>query len=259
MSEKSKYEAYEKKLQNICEENNLTYRFFKDGYPIILKIMPIGGMDNQMSMLENSEETGFISPDAFILFAIKGGSLEIKTSETFTIGDALFGKLKNLYKNMHSLWLQTFHCEVVHRQLLSGHQITAIANLPSEENDTGDKDDHDSSPEPDDDEDDRGLDYEEPGGDSEDDQDEHDDQVDGDDTGYEAAAPDLAEFAQLVEEAEKIVRKDGGASISRLQRSLNIGYSKAARLMEALEANGVVGPMASGSGMREVMPLASEG
>ena len=62
MSELSKYEAYQKKLQGICDENNLVFRFRKDKYPITLTIRPVMGLEGQMSMLESVEENGYISP-----------------------------------------------------------------------------------------------------------------------------------------------------------------------------------------------------
>lgn len=41
MSEITLYEAQAKKMQGICDEHNLTYRFLKDRYPIIFIIRPI--------------------------------------------------------------------------------------------------------------------------------------------------------------------------------------------------------------------------
>lgn len=121
--EMTKLEALQNKLCNICDENALTYRFHREGYPIQLVIRPDESPSGQLSMLEvaGQGETGYISQDAAIVFEM-----------------------------------------------------------------------------------------------------------------------------------------DGGASISRLQRRLSIGYSKAARLIEALETRGVVGPI-TGSGMREVLPIAGEG
>lgn len=46
----------------------------------------------------------------------------------------------------------------------------------------------------------------------------------------------------LLEKAEAIVRQQGTASASMLQRRLRIGYNRASRLIEQLEANGIVGP-----------------
>ncbi len=56
----------------------------------------------------------------------------------------------------------------------------------------------------------------------------------------------------LYEEARATVEAAGRASTSYLQRKLKIGYSRAARLMDFLEANGVIGP-ADGSKPREVL------
>lgn len=115
MSECYKYETYKKKLQGICDENNLIFRFRSDDYPITLTIRPVGGVAAQMSMLEDVEENGYISPEAAIVFIYKDGELTYKTSETFTISDALFNKVKNLYKNMHYLWLQYFFRDVIEK------------------------------------------------------------------------------------------------------------------------------------------------
>ncbi|MEX2425254.1 MAG: DNA translocase FtsK, partial [Thermomicrobiaceae bacterium] len=46
----------------------------------------------------------------------------------------------------------------------------------------------------------------------------------------------------LLEKAEAIVRQQGSASASMLQRRLRIGYNRASRLIEQLEAAGLVGP-----------------
>ncbi len=59
----------------------------------------------------------------------------------------------------------------------------------------------------------------------------------------------------LYEEAKAAVEEAGRASTSYLQRKLKIGYSRAARLMDVLEAKGVIGP-ADGSKPREVLSRA---
>ena len=56
----------------------------------------------------------------------------------------------------------------------------------------------------------------------------------------------------LYEEARVTVEAAGRASTSYLQRKLKIGYSRAARLMDVLEARGVIG-QADGSKPREVL------
>jgi S-DNA-T family DNA segregation ATPase FtsK/SpoIIIE len=52
--------------------------------------------------------------------------------------------------------------------------------------------------------------------------------------------------------------KTGRASTTLLQRRLGIGYPRAARLMDQLEDEGIVGPPA-GSGPREVLADAGYG
>ena len=50
----------------------------------------------------------------------------------------------------------------------------------------------------------------------------------------------------------RVVLTTGQASASYLQRRLKLGYSRAARLIEIMEANGVVGP-SQGSKPREIL------
>ena len=57
---------------------------------------------------------------------------------------------------------------------------------------------------------------------------------------------------ELFEEAAKIVVRHQQGSVSLLQRRLKVGYSRAARLIDELEAAGVVGPF-DGSKAREVL------
>ena len=56
---------------------------------------------------------------------------------------------------------------------------------------------------------------------------------------------------ELYEKAKEIVAEAGKASASMLQRKLRIGFSRAGRIIDLLEENGVIGP-ADGSRAREV-------
>lgn len=56
----------------------------------------------------------------------------------------------------------------------------------------------------------------------------------------------------LLEQALTIVRQQGTASASMLQRRLRIGYNRAARLIETMEDEGIIGP-ADGSKVRPVI------
>jgi S-DNA-T family DNA segregation ATPase FtsK/SpoIIIE len=59
----------------------------------------------------------------------------------------------------------------------------------------------------------------------------------------------------LLEEAIELLRQQERASTSLLQRRLRIGYPRAARLMDQLEEEGIVGPPESGGRWREVLIL----
>jgi len=62
---------------------------------------------------------------------------------------------------------------------------------------------------------------------------------------------------ELLEEAKQVVREYERASISLLQRRLRIGYSRAARLIDQLEAAGFIGPAETGGRAREVLGSAT--
>jgi S-DNA-T family DNA segregation ATPase FtsK/SpoIIIE len=62
----------------------------------------------------------------------------------------------------------------------------------------------------------------------------------------------------LYDEAVKIVVTERKPSISYVQRRLKIGYNRAARLIEAMEAAGLVGPLQANGG-REILVPAPRG
>jgi S-DNA-T family DNA segregation ATPase FtsK/SpoIIIE len=72
--------------------------------------------------------------------------------------------------------------------------------------------------------------------------------------------PDENEDEGLIEQAVLIVRQSQRASASMLQRRLRIGYPRAARLLDQLEEQGVVGPSQGGGKERDVLlsPLDEE-
>jgi S-DNA-T family DNA segregation ATPase FtsK/SpoIIIE len=61
------------------------------------------------------------------------------------------------------------------------------------------------------------------------------------------------ELDPVFDEAVEIVRAMRRASISLLQRRLRIGYTRSARLIDQMEAKGIIGPAKSGSQPREVL------
>ena len=61
-----------------------------------------------------------------------------------------------------------------------------------------------------------------------------------------------AEGADLYQQAVQVVTRDRKASTSYIQRRLQIGYNRAASLMERMEKEGIVGP-ANHAGKREIL------
>ena len=116
MSEFEKHCVYRDKLEDLCAENKLTYSVQLSRYPCTMTIKPVGGMDAQISMLED-DAANYISPDASIVFAFVDGDLTMRTSETFTIDDSLLQKIKNLFKNLYATWTQYFFRDVMARGL----------------------------------------------------------------------------------------------------------------------------------------------
>jgi S-DNA-T family DNA segregation ATPase FtsK/SpoIIIE len=69
----------------------------------------------------------------------------------------------------------------------------------------------------------------------------------------------LQEEDEVLERAIELVKRTGQASASMLQRRLRLGYPRAARLMDELEALGVIGRPQSGGRTREVLTPREEG
>ena len=214
MAEIDKYEAYKKKLQGICDENNLVFRFRTEAYPITLTIRPVSGAGEQLTMLECMGESSYTSPNASLVFSYRDGAVIYKTSETLTIGDALFSKLKNLFKNMVAMYLQYFYRELITNGAIPKNRLPVI-----------DEEQHVDEPDPE---------APAPGEEMPDDS--------------EAGIDE-----DLIANAIQVVRLENKASVALLQRRLNIGYTRATNLMQELEQLGVVGPY-NGGEPREVLP-----
>jgi DNA segregation ATPase FtsK/SpoIIIE, S-DNA-T family len=72
-----------------------------------------------------------------------------------------------------------------------------------------------------------------------------------------AAGSDLIDDVKY-DEAVELVTRIGHASISLIQRHMRIGYNRAARIIEAMEAEGLIGPSDGTSRPREVMARSLE-
>ena len=140
MTEINKYIALKEKLQGVCDENNLVFSIQNSRYPFRLTIRPASGMDAQLDMLEAIEddaETGYISPDASLVFVYRDGEIAYKISETWTISENLFNKLKNFAKKMSAFWMAYFFREVSKYGNLPQLREMTIATAPEVEEDDG--------------------------------------------------------------------------------------------------------------------------
>ena len=83
-----------------------------------------------------------------------------------------------------------------------------------------------------------------------------DEEIFVDDDDEEESSPDLFGdgIDPLYDQALEIVVQAGKASASYIQRKLKIGYNRAARLVEEMEARGIVGPQ-NGSKAREIIHM----
>jgi S-DNA-T family DNA segregation ATPase FtsK/SpoIIIE len=70
--------------------------------------------------------------------------------------------------------------------------------------------------------------------------------------GEEGEEPEDGEMDEKYDEAVALVARQRQASISAIQRHLRVGYNRAARIIERMEAEGIVGP-SDGSKPREVL------
>ena len=61
------------------------------------------------------------------------------------------------------------------------------------------------------------------------------------------------ELDPIFNEAVDLIRRQGRASVSMLQRRLRVGYTRAARLIETMEDKGIIGPPIGGAQTREVL------
>ncbi len=81
----------------------------------------------------------------------------------------------------------------------------------------------------------------------------HDDEEEGFDLSFGGGGSSDSD-ANLMDKALAVVAETGKASASYLQRRLSIGYNRAARLIEDMEARGIIGPP-NGSKPREIIHL----
>ena len=226
MSDISKYEAQKKKLEGLCEEHEFTFRLRKESYPITLTISPLQGMGNQLSMLEEADGSDYISPDASMTWIFDDGDVTSHVEGgTFTMPKTLEAKFVNIFKKMVAFWQMYFFRNLIQSGIISrGRSMPIIDEADA-----------------DDDEDEL----------FEEEEDQEPDNVTAFPAGEEEEVKEVSE--DLIAAATQLVRHENKATMSMLQRRLQIGWSEASRLIQKLEDLGIVGPY-NGNKPREVLP-----
>ncbi len=133
MNEAAKFEIQKKKLQGICDEHDLIFSFNPKAYPVTLTIQPADG-GAQMSFDASDEDKAF-NPDSAIVFSFEDGDLTYHISESFTLSDALFSKLKNIAKKMFSFWIQFFFREIIEKGVLTEKAMPSLDDAESHADD----------------------------------------------------------------------------------------------------------------------------
>ena len=70
---------------------------------------------------------------------------------------------------------------------------------------------------------------------------------------FEEMAPADSNGDPLLPEAIDLVRREGRASVSMLQRRMRIGYTRAARIVDMMEDKGIVGPPEGSTQVRQIL------
>jgi S-DNA-T family DNA segregation ATPase FtsK/SpoIIIE len=70
---------------------------------------------------------------------------------------------------------------------------------------------------------------------------------------FEEMEPVDSNADPLLAEAIDLVRREGRASVSMLQRRMRIGYTRAARIVDMMEDKGIVGPPEGTSQLRQIL------
>lgn len=216
MSEIDKYKAQKEKLENLCDEHNLTYRLNHDGYPITLSLRPMQGMYEQISTLEAAEDgEGRISQDAVLTFFLKDTEFSHQITGTFTISETLLSKFRNIFKKLCSFWMQYYY-----RETIESHAIKRGLMPVIDEDEASDND-------------------ETPDG--------------GPESAGEATESDLP-TEEMYDEAVSLVRMENKCSMGLLQRRLRIDSVRAAQILGLMEERGIVAK-SSVSACLEVLPF----
>ena len=155
MSEIDKYKDQKQKLENLCNEHDLTFRFDHDSYPLMMNIRPLQGAYAQLSMLEDAEDgKGYISADACLTFYKKEAEVLQQITGVFTISETLIGKFRTIFKKLCDYWVQYFFRSIMETHAIKRGLMPVIdeeEEKPEEEAATGTDEPGDNDTAPDED------------------------------------------------------------------------------------------------------------
>lgn len=198
MNEAGKFEEEKTKLEKLCADNNLVFHFYPNNYPVQMVFQPTSNIDSQMSMLERDE--AYISPDAKLTYIMQDGDIEEKTEGRTQWPKSLKDKLLRSFKNMHLLYLEFFHRNLMERNILAAYQLPQIS-----------EDDVEETP-----------------------------SHGNDEAEYAASGAETAQISILADKATNLARMENKASAGLLERRMNISEGTALRVLKELTDRGVV-------------------
>ena len=132
MSERKNYLKCLDKLSTLSKENELSYRFYSDEYPLRLTIRPYTGVGSQMSLLENYEVRG-INPNAVITMKYDTERLDIHISDRFTITESLLTNYTKAFKATVLAWYALLYAQIHADGKVRKEDLTVIDNAVQSE------------------------------------------------------------------------------------------------------------------------------
>lgn len=128
------FDAQKKKLQGLCDEHDLVYKFEKDCYPIVLTVSMAQKQFEQGKLIEDeTPDESTCDPEAKVVWIFRDGKLAMKVEGgTFTIGKELRTKIENILLKMINFWQQYFFRNVIEKKRLKKNSFPEMPDADEE-------------------------------------------------------------------------------------------------------------------------------